>query len=74
MSDEQDPIAGAILASNVAWSSLVTVLVNQGVVSIDAVEEDLLYMQQRYYNAGLVAVAEALDWHAGAIEGLRSDE
>lgn len=74
MSDEQDPLAGAILANNVAWSSLVAVLVNQGVVSLDSVGNELMYMQQRYREAGVKAVAEALDWHADAIEGMRSAE
>ena len=74
MSDEQDPIAGAILANSVAWSSLVAVLVNQGSVSLDSVKSDLLYMQMRYREAGVTAVANALDWHADALEGMHSAE
>ncbi|EAW3718082.1 hypothetical protein FES05_20050 [Salmonella enterica] len=74
MTDKNNPVAGAILANNVAWSSLVTVLINQGVVSLDAVSSDLLYMQQRYRDAGLEAVAEALDWYTNVLEGMRSAE
>lgn len=74
MSDKNDSVASAIMANNVAWSSLLAVLVHQGAVDIHTVGNELLHVQKRYREAGLDSVADALDWHTDAIEGIRSDE
>jgi len=73
MSVSKDPIAGAIMASNVAWSALLAVLASQGAVDVHTVYSELVRMQQRYLEAGNDSIADALDWHIDVTEGIQSD-
>lgn len=74
MSEKNDALIGAVLANNAAWSTLVQELVNLGVVDPNKLFGDLRCKQLHYSKSGLDSVAEALDWHVGAIEDLNIEK
>ncbi|MGJ3447245.1 hypothetical protein [Enterobacter sp. PTB] len=74
MTQGKDPIAGAIMANNVAWSALLAVLANQGAIDARTVHSELVRMQQRYRDIGNGAIAESLDWYVETAEDIQSEQ